>query len=1408
MSDNMDNRPTGQPTPAPAQPMGQPQQPIAQPAPVQPTAQPQPAPVQPAAQPVSAPVQAPAPAKPASPAPAPKTPTAPDKPTSATQAGSDNKNNNNNTPPKKKKKKKKRKSDWGGRLITAILSIILGFVLGVGSVFGTVSAIIYSIGTQPVDETVELVDTIVPTLNLSELLFDDEGGILSEQYANKKIMDLVGDVADAISGLANEKTTIKNVTDISPFVGVQLQKLIGTVRNDFGIPLDYETLLNTTIAGGVKEEGSLTKQLLDDVMNTQLCSLLETFLGGEEMNPILKYLCYGKLGVDYTLDENGNPKPIVEGDKFLTIKELASEGGEEVLYGLEIAALLSIDEYDPTDPIHAILFKNDENGEKIPVAINDLIHDSQTIINGIKIAEILGETEYDPTDPIHSIIFKNDIDADGNPVKVPVSVGDFIDDSQTIINGIKIAEILGETEYDSTDPIHAILFKDSTDADGNPVKVPVSVGDFMGDSQTIIDGIKIAEILGEGTYDPTNSMHAILFKDSTDADGNSIKVPVTVADLTGDFIDSIKVAEILGEGTYDPTNPMHAILFKDDTNGDKVPVALKDLTGDFIDNIKVAEILGETIYDSTNPMHAILFKDGTDADGNSIKVPVALKELTGDFINNIKVAEILGISPDDDNTLTSILYDEAGNALTINDLSEFDLNGIKLSEVLTLKKETSEVLLSIVFKGEYKLEGSGDDAVYVPIDDKEENASRTIGELTTDMTTIINGIKLDSVLTVDETTHPALLSIIYVNGDKTNPRTIEMLSSDSASIINGIKLKDVIGESNTNPVIKSLLTTTNDEGDEIDTTLAHLTDEEQSKKIINSIKLDSVITVDETTHSALLSIIYVNGDKTKPRTIEMLSTDSTSIINGIKLKDVIGADNTNLVIKSLLTTTDSEGNEIPTTLAHLTNSAESEKIINGIKLKDVIGESNTNPVIKSLLTTTDSEGNEIPTTLAHLTNSAESEKLINNIKLADVIETDDKMMKSILFVDSDENKPRTLGDFTGGGAQDIINTIKLADVLNITDDSHPALIFLAYGSNEITGTPRTLGQIRTMGDDLINDIPLSYIITPDMNSTIVCYLLYGKEGIHYTAKTKVENGATIKYAEPLQRHIIINGGVAYNEYGEAISSTSYTLNGTSTYTELNGDGDEDNVTYNLTAGTRADGTAVYYLSKDGETVYFTECTLKEFATDSNSLTKLTARLTAGDILGDEIDTNPMLKHLKDTPINELGAAVETLTFEQVFYDQIYRKNASGQFVDENDNVVSEDNRVLGDIWHYMLTGLVTDEYGNQVYEADGVTPKKDNFADKYSIVNDMDKLIENMKREVHDATLDRLAHDKILQISDSILNDTIITEIRAGGITFTVDVPSSANIPTNARIGSLTTEQILVYVEALLATIDKINSFS
>ncbi len=469
------------------------------------------------------------------------------------------------------------------------------------------------------------------------------------------------------------------------------------------------------------------------------------------------------------------------------------------------------------------------------------------------------------------------------------------------------------------------------------------------------------------------------------------------------------------------------------------------------------------------------------------------------------------------------------------------------------------------------------------------------------------------------------------------------------------------------------------------------------------------------------------------------------------------------VDKEIKVLEDSNGNEVPTTLAHLTDSAESEKLINGIKLSDVIDESTASPVIKSLLTTTDSNGNKVPTTLAHLTDPAESEKLINGIKLADVIQTDDKMLQSILYVNGDLNNPRTLGEFTGGGAQDIINGIKLADVLNINDKSHPALIFLAYGSNKVTDNPRTLGQIRTMGDDLINDIPLSYIITPDMNSTIVCYLIYGTKDIHYSLKTKVENGATVKYAEMLQRHIIIEGGKPYNEYGEAIGNSVGALNGTSTYTEFNGEGTEDDVTYNLTAGTRADGTAVYYLSKDGEAVLFTECTLKEFATDNNMLTKLTARLTAGDILGDEVNSNPMLKHLKDTPIDQLATAIKDLKFAQVFADKIY---------DEHGN--------LKNVWKYMLVENGVDK------------------SSEYTVLNDMDKLVDNMIANVQTATLRDLRNDGILNFSSTMLDTKLILRV----YTFEVKidgVPASSLYGENTTLGDLTTQEMIAYIDGLLA---------
>lgn len=1087
MSNNENVQPNGQPTLNPTV-----QQQPAQPT-VQPTAQ---QPVAPQSAPSAQPQQQTEPkAQPAQKA---------DEKTAA----SNNSNNN------KKNKKKKRKTDWGGRLITSILSIIVGFVIGIGSVFGTAAAIVYSIATQPVDETVELVDTITG-LDITNLLFNDETGYLSERYLNQKLKigDLVSEVTDAISGLGGEETSLRDVANISPFVGAKVRELVNMINTDYGIPLDPEALLDAKITGGVNDENALTKTLLENFMNTELGTLIQTLLGESEMNPILKALCYGKEGVDYTIDENGKPEAVDKEKGFITIKDLASEGGEQVLFDLELATLLSITEYNPQDPVHSILFKNELNEDGTPV-----------------------------------------VGADGKAVKVPVSINDLITDSEAIINGIEIANIVGITAEDDN-PLTAILFHENK---------PYTVGELVEKGETIIGNIEIATILGE---------------------------------------------------EYDQENP--------------------------------------------SPMDAILFYDGVDGEGNPVKLPVTLDKLDADFINGIKVADILNIGPNDDNTLTSILYKDGENGekipVTIDELSTLDLSTISLADVLDLTETTSPVLLSIVFDGAYKLEGEGENKKYVA-DAENGGKSRNLGELTKDMPTIIDGIKLDSVITVDEKTHPALLSIVYVNGDKSSPRTIGMLSNESNTIINSIKLQDVVGAS---------------------------------------------------AHRAL----------------------------------------------------------------------------------------------QSLFTTTDEKGNQIPTTLFHLTDETESSKLINSIKLEDVMDTSDPILKSIAY--DEKGDPRTLNDLASAqNSEKIIKGIKLADVLGVTNSSHKALIFLAYGSATVdTAKARTLGEIRDAGDSLINDIPLSYVITPDLDNTIISYLVYGTKDIHYNV---TENDTP----EMLQRHIIIKDGKAYNEYGEELKkSASYSFELNSENTQFT----ENGVVYTLTQGTRTRGKesiTVYYLSDNtGNKVMFKEATLKDFSGSNNALTNLTARLTAKDVLGDDIENNAMLKFLKDTPINKLGEAVESLTFGQVFEDQIYRKNKEGEYIDFEGNVVSKEDRILGDIWHYMLT----DENGNSA-----------EF--EYSIVNDMDKLMENMKREIHDATLERLAHDGIIKFDSETLEAEIITRVGTTPIYFK-DPNDTTNTDTDAdykktadvmfknadgtakqTVGKLTVEEIIVYVDGILKTLRDTNT--
>ena len=153
----------------------------------------------------------------------------------------------------------------------------------------------------------------------------------------------------------------------------------------------------------------------------------------------------------------------------------------------------------------------------------------------------------------------------------------------------------------------------------------------------------------------------------------------------------------------------------------------------------------------------------------------------------------------------------------------------------------------------------------------------------------------------------------------------------------------------------------------------------------------------------------------------------------------------------------------------------------------------------------------------------------------------------------DEDKPlafekTAIGDMTEDSRK-IIDNLLLKDVIDLDfstgEEPNGVLVSLAYGeegvdfeytydkNGKITGVepindPRTIGQLRSRGDQLINDIPLHEILSEDRNNAIIMHLLYGKEGLHYVIDP------TTNEIKMNSKFIVQVGGALYNEYGELL----------------------------------------------------------------------------------------------------------------------------------------------------------------------------------------------------------------------------------------------------------------------------------
>ena len=220
---------------------------------------------------------------------------------------------------KEKKEKKKKKGGAGGK----ILCLILGFFLGIFFVVGAVAGGVYYVVSRPIDDAVNTIDNMTGA-DLYGALFgstDENGehtaGILNEKYAEKKVMDLLGDVGDAIDSLSDENGSLAALNEISPKVSVAVDGIVDTLA-EYGICLDTQTILETPLKG----DNGLAEYIKSSMSDIAAGDLLTT-LSGEPLSPLFLSICYGKENVDYTIDEDGNVTMLGNAKKT-TIGELTT----------------------------------------------------------------------------------------------------------------------------------------------------------------------------------------------------------------------------------------------------------------------------------------------------------------------------------------------------------------------------------------------------------------------------------------------------------------------------------------------------------------------------------------------------------------------------------------------------------------------------------------------------------------------------------------------------------------------------------------------------------------------------------------------------------------------------------------------------------------------------------------------------------------------------------------------------------------------------------------------------------------------------------------------------------------------------------------------------------------------------
>ncbi|MBO4940037.1 MAG: hypothetical protein J6D30_03290 [Clostridia bacterium] len=255
-------------------------------------------------------------------------------------------------------------------------------------------------------------------------------------------------------------------------------------------------------------------------------------------------------------------------------------------------------------------------------------------------------------------------------------------------------------------------------------------------------------------------------------------------------------------------------------------------------------------------------------------------------------------------------------------------------------------------------------------------------------------------------------------------------------------------------------------------------------------------------------------------------------------------------------------------------------------------------------------------------------------------------------------KKTTVGQLTQD-VNPLLDHLYLKDILHIDANSNKIMLNLGYGTQGIDfviregqilmindATPHTLGYLKNHKDDLIDSIHLSDVLTPDYDSGIIMYMLYGTKDLHYTM---LNEGTAIQSVQMLPAFVYIKDGKVYDEHGYERAADTYTINlDTLQYTF-------HEHTYDLQKGApqtqdkQEDGYVKHFLYLHGEQVEFETTRLCDLKGEHNPLNEFQSHLTLEDVLGkDALEGNEILECLADYTIDQLPNRMEELTVGEIF----------------------------------------------------------------------------------------------------------------------------------------------------------------